>query len=588
MILSDAVEKIYYAIDAYYSFQEDKLYTIVKEYNPENDTYRKITKVIPSPKINIKVADFTKKVQYLVQYNKTESIEIGYKQYFMLKKQLESLYKGKPVKQSNLQKQFPDLLSFKKEIYDDYKVETQFLQKEIFDYSVNYIPAIDIAFWDIEVLTDDSEFPKASEAKYPINAIAIYYRKDDRVDFYCVLDKVRHKDKKRLLSEIVKKVEENITKFNILNIYFFDNESDLIINYLKNIKNVDVLVGWNSLTFDTLYIYNRCEQLGLSRYFTLTFGKLFEILNVVDSKDGMMASTYYTTKILSLDYIMLIKFFSAKKYPSHRLDYIAKAILNESDKSNELNQKVDVGNINKAYYNDLPTFALYNINDVILNKKIDDIVQFVSILFRFKSRLHGFTASLMSINNILDSYIALKAKENGLACISKIKTGTFYKDKIWYIYRTVNNLSDARIESINKIREENKTFSIFIDSNEVLSEDSGILSDSFIDEIPDEIQLSKLQVPFAWNEDKYPGAYVKKPKKGIYRNVVDFDASLPPWEKIYIKRDNKIHCYHIGSYKKETGDLVLSWDNMNNVCWSKVYDRIQHEWCGKLIKFTTR
>lgn len=577
----------YYPIDAFYSFKEDKLYCIVKQVSADGKN-KKIVKSNPKPNITVRLAPFTKKIQYFLPIEETVTLELKYKHYYSLKKQLERIYQNKSIDKTFITEKFPSLIKLEQEIYDDYKAETQFLQKDIFSYDSGYVDSINVSIWDIEVHFNDQGFPHAHEANFPINAISKYNKNNNSADFYCLLNKVAHKDPDILLTKIREKFETNFPKIDKFNIYLFSTEEELIISFLTDLKIVDVLVGWNSIGFDTLYMYTRCQKLGLSRYFVASFGEMFTILNVVDSKQGAMVDTYYTTKILSIDYITYIKFFSVKKYSSYSLDFIAQAILKD-DESNTINAKVKIVNLNTEYLNDLPNFALYNLNDVILNKRIDDKLQFINLLFTLKQLTRGFTASLMSINNILDSYISVKAKENNLVCISKIKTGAFYKYKIWSIYRMVNNLTDDRIAMVNNLRKENKGFSIYAETDSLREEDSETIDNMYADEneIPENTELNKLQIPFIWNFDKFSGAYVKVPKKGVYLNSVDFDASLPPYEVIYIKRNWVIEKIQIGEYIFQEGDYCLSWDKNNNVCWSKIYGKVEHSWDGRLVNIRT-
>jgi DNA polymerase elongation subunit (family B) len=480
----------------------------------------------------LRLADFTGKIKYLVDKNKTEEIEIPYKDYNGLKRLLEKKYKGKIPEKNSLYPTYKRLLNLEKEIYDDYKIETQFLQQDVFSYDDEYIYNINIAYWDIEVLTNNGEFPHAEQANYPINAITLYRTWDKSVALYCLLDSARHTSSS-IADDIRKTIEENFKSVEKLEIFLFAKEEELITQFLKDAKDVDVMVGWNSINFDTLYMKTRCDNLELSTNFINSFGYIFETINVVDGKHGMNAVTYYTTKILTLDYIMLIKFYSQKNYPSYSLDYIAKQILKDEDDT--LNAKVKVANLNKEYFNNLPNFCLYNVNDVLLNIKIDDKMLFVNLLFKEKMLTRGFTASLLSVNNILDSYIGLKAKENNICCISKLKTANYYKRKIWYIYRRLNLLTDERLELINKLREDNKGYSILVSEEEMLAatEYDSDLSDSIFTEENKDLRLTKLQIPFIWNEDKYPGAYVKIPIKGIYLNAVDLDAEAMYPTSIY-------------------------------------------------------
>jgi hypothetical protein len=156
------VDDKYYPIDAYYSFENDSLYCIVKQLHP-NGKISKITKKKPKPKIDIIKLPFTKKIQYFVDLNDNDDIEkmtIPYKHYYGIKKRLESIYNGnvKNIKSNFLDQKYPDLLNLSKEIYNDYKLETQFLQQEIFTYDDQYLSMINIAFWDIEILHDNGDF----------------------------------------------------------------------------------------------------------------------------------------------------------------------------------------------------------------------------------------------------------------------------------------------------------------------------------------------------------------------------------------------------------------------------------------------
>jgi hypothetical protein len=64
-----------------------------------------------------------------------------------------------------------DIVSLKYEIYGDYKIETQFMQDKSFTFDDDYINNINIGVFDIEIHHNDTEFPHATEAKYPVNAI---------------------------------------------------------------------------------------------------------------------------------------------------------------------------------------------------------------------------------------------------------------------------------------------------------------------------------------------------------------------------------------------------------------------------------
>lgn len=88
---------------------------------------------------------------------------------------------------------------------------------------------------------------------------------------------------------------------------------------------------------------------------------------------------------------------------------------------------------------------------------------------------------------------------------------------------------------------------------------------------------------------KYPGAYVKQPHPEIIADqtmIIDLDASLPPWEKIFIYRNGIKQCIKIGDYFLVDGDLALTWDDNNNLCYRHILGKIEHDWNQELITVT--
>lgn len=526
-------EEIFYPIDAYYSYKDKKLHYIVKKLD-RTGKFVKMSNYKLDPEIEIKVAPFNNKIKYLLPASAaTRTLKIKYSEYNKIKKMLVNVYNGKRDSAKEFINKYPTIMTLKEDIYDDYKIETQFLQQSVFVYDENYINSIIFAIWDIEVFHDDKEFPDPSEAKYPINSISYYNLQSNEVSLFFLRNDSNHVPKEELHIQLYNKLVEKYGNDYTYDVRIFETEVSLIHNFLNFVQQTDVLVGWNSLDFDTLYVSNRSKRLNISAAFDDAFGELYEIMNVVDSKQGITSYTYYTTKILSLDYVHLIKFYSNTNYPSYSLNRIAEKILKVED--SKITAKVEIANLNFEYLKDPANFASYNLGDVLLNKFIDDKLLFIKLLFKQKIMTRGFTASSLSVNNILDSYISLKCKEEKLMCISAIKVGTFYTQKIWAIYRKINFLSDERLELITKLREDNKTFSLFSSVEELDEYNYDVLSEFNEDELIDRenVKLTKGQIPFIWEPTKYPGAYVKAPRKGIYLNVVDLDAEAMYPTSIY-------------------------------------------------------
>jgi hypothetical protein len=69
--------------------------------------------------------------------------------------------------------------------------------------------------------------------------------------------------------------------------------------------------------------------------------------------------------------------------------------------------------------------------------------------------------------------------------------------------------------------------------------------------------------------------------------TIDMDASLPPWEKIFIRRNGFTYWGNIGGYQFQEGDETLTWDNDHNSCWKKVLGKTSHQWNNKLVRIKT-
>jgi DNA polymerase elongation subunit (family B) len=526
-------EKKYYPIDAYYSYKDNKLHYIVKEVNADG-VGKKITGCKKNPDYKIKLAKFTKRIKYTLPHDEiVKEITVPYRDYNRLKKSLAAAYDGKKdIKALN---KFLGILSFQYDIYDDYKIETQFLQQEVFKYDDNYIDNIKVGIFDIEVFHDDTEFPEPEEAKYEINSISHIDLLTNTVSVYFLYNELHHDKIEGFDNAVYKKLKEEYGDTFLYKLHKFTSEKKLLLEYLKYISDFDVMVGWNSLNFDTLYIYTRCIKLKMAGAFKDSFGELYQTLNIVDSKNGMNSFTYYTTKILSLDYIHLIKFYSRINYPSYSLNKIAEKILKNED--DHIASKVEVANLNVEYLENPANFINYNVGDVLLNKFIDDKLLFVKILFKQKMMTRGFGVATLSINNILDAYISTQSKKYGLMVTSTVKVQSFYTSKIWNMYRRLNFLNDSRLELIQKLRESNKTFSLFTNEEELNEIKYNIYNDLTEEDLKKvdltNIKLTKGQFPFIWDSDKYPGGYVKVPNKGIHLNVLDFDATAMYPSSIY-------------------------------------------------------
>jgi DNA polymerase elongation subunit (family B) len=176
----------------------------------------------------------------------------------------------------------------------------------------------------------------------------------------------------------------------------FDSENEMLLDFFDFLKkeSFDVLVGWNSDRFDWPYLLNRAKN-----YFNIesdrlsSFGKTS--FKVGDNKDSVRVRIYGTDII---DLLKVYKKITYDKKPSiFSLDNIAKITLGEGKK--------DVGNISKAWRENLDLLLKYNIHDCELTRRIDE-----------KNRLLDYMMTLQEISscpldlclwnkNVVDSYL---------------------------------------------------------------------------------------------------------------------------------------------------------------------------------------
>ncbi len=194
---------------------------------------------------------------------------------------------------------------------------------------------------DIEV-ESPNEFPKPEETKFPINLISVWFSKTNELytfgnrEYTGELGKNYHycADEKTMMERFV---------------WFFRKQ------------NVDIITGWYSDSFDIPYIINRCKVLGVDYTKLSPFNKIKEVYNSVE---------YNIIGINQLDYINLYKKFTREKLESYSLNSVSLHEIKEGKFDFE-------GTINNGWEKDWNAFVDYNIQDVLLVKKLDDKLRYI-------------------------------------------------------------------------------------------------------------------------------------------------------------------------------------------------------------------
>jgi DNA polymerase elongation subunit (family B) len=267
-----------------------------------------------------------------------------------------------------------------------YLLETFWRENETPEFTQHPLRMV---FLDIETFSPDS-FPNTEDPTHTVNVITCY-------------DTFSKKFHTFGLNPYDNKAENVIY-------YHCKNERALFIKFIEYIEAdfPDILSGWNSEFFDIPYIINRIERLLGQEY----VNRLSPVGQVYDrtmrGKFGREVKRYYISGVACIDYLDIYKRFCLKLRESYKLDAIGEVELSE--------RKVDYGDINLATLSetDWDTFVKYNIQDVNLLVRLEEKLQYVSLLRMLSyvglTTLEGAMGTISVINGAL-TIKARKRKE---------------------------------------------------------------------------------------------------------------------------------------------------------------------------------
>ena len=198
-------------------------------------------------------------------------------------------------------------------------------------------------FFDIEVEVKDG-FPNPKIAENKITAIALYDKVADKYSCF-ILGNVPNTD----VVESFQSEEELLQRF-----------------YQKYLEiNPTILSGWNIDGFDIPYLYNRTKRV-MGESFANALSPIGEVFYSEHKR------RYKIAGVSCLDYLSLYKLFTYTQQSSYRLDYIGQLEVGLG--------KIEFdGTLQDLYETDIDKYIEYNLNDVIIVKKLDDKLKFIEL-----------------------------------------------------------------------------------------------------------------------------------------------------------------------------------------------------------------
>jgi DNA polymerase elongation subunit (family B) len=217
---------------------------------------------------------------------------------------------------------------------------------------------VNMTLYDIEVDYDpEIGFSSPKNPYAPINAISMYHLYSNKMVVLCVpppsMKDVTPQELYDMCDAIVP-----IDKSFETHIEIFDNEQELLLYFLEEIEDTDILSGWNSDLFDMPYIGARIERvLGSVHFKRLSFTaaeppawKEVEVMKRVQLALELKGR-------MSLDYMQLYKKYEPGERHSYKLASIEEEVGLGLPKLNY------PGSLHDLYHQNFAYFMRYSIRD---------------------------------------------------------------------------------------------------------------------------------------------------------------------------------------------------------------------------------
>lgn len=228
-------------------------------------------------------------------------------------------------------------------------------------------------FADIEVDVDEEGFPDPESARTPINTIAITkYPKS--IVF----------GRKHLSIDEIEWIKKSIKEYSHLTADYefeyreYDDEYSMLLDFIKFITPIPALTGWNFLGYDWLYIYNRCEKLGID---LSVVSPTRDFTNFKLNRKVVINVPVPLHKIV-YDYLIVYQLWdmTVEVKENNTLDFVAEKVLGIK----KVQHKWGFAEFYKEHFKE---YVFYNAVDTILVEKIDQAIKTAEIWYMLACQL---------------------------------------------------------------------------------------------------------------------------------------------------------------------------------------------------------
>jgi len=286
----------------------------------------------------------------------------------------------------NTGKEFNDgrsrMSAFGQELYEsDIPIELKLLSEKYYEAT---LPELHVTLFDIEVDYDLMRGYSSLENPYaPINSVALYHNWTNEMVVLAVPppDYDGPMDIDEILSEMdcIAKLPDDVK----IRIELFEKETELLLRFLEEIEDSDVLSGWNSEGYDIPMTGKRIEKMGRRHFEKLSFPEGSAPKWKEEEIFKKKVITLALSGRVSLDYMLIFKKFEVTLRPSYKLESISDEILVDKDGNSTLPKLEYEGSLAKMYKDNFVNFLRYNLRDTEILKGFEDTLGYVELANAF-------------------------------------------------------------------------------------------------------------------------------------------------------------------------------------------------------------
>ena len=294
-------------------------------------------------------------------------------------KYVESVNPGSIRETRDFMREYGEVENFK--IYGNNNFVHQFISDAFLKRGVEWDrDLVNVTTLDIEVQSDEG-FPHAEQANYPVTAITV---KNNIDNIFYVFGAGGWKEEDSILP---KKILDRVVYVDC------ETESKLLMKFLEHWRAnyPDVVTGWNSRLFDTVYLVNR-----IGKVLGQDLAKRLSPWGLIQERFVKFASreeqVYELRGIQQLDFLDCFKKFGYTygTQENYKLDNIAHVVLGE--------RKLDYseyGTLHDLYKQNYQLYIDYNIKDVDIVDRLEDKTGLITL---------SMTVAYKALVNMTDSF----------------------------------------------------------------------------------------------------------------------------------------------------------------------------------------